>query len=1060
MPHAQPRPLPGFNEKRFARPLALDRPVPFYSWNERMEPAEIQRQIDEMIQAGWGGVFVHSRVGLTTPYLGREWFKAVDATIAHARKRGIKVWLYDEDKWPSGYSGGTVPLANPAYRLQAVIARPAEDPLPPDCTPLAPAREGLALLLWTAPLGHDWFNGTCYAGLMHREAMGRFLKDAYDPYHQRYAAEFGRTIVGAFTDEPCAIFRIRLPEGAMPFTPEFIPAFTARFGYDPLPHLHLLYQDHPDAARFRIHYFRVINQLFEHNFSGQLGAWCEERGIALTGHYMLEDTLRGQLTWGVMIMPNYRRQHFPGVDHLGRRADHAATMKQCQSVVNQFAKPRMLSELYGCTGGSLTFLDRHWIATAQIALGVNLLNPHLSLYTMTGCRKRDYPQNIFYQQPWWKLNRLLDDRLSRLCAALQQGHYVADTLLLHPGESAFVAWQSRLDPARFPGLLGWELNPATPASQRRIDAVDTDFNHAIDTLIGTQRGFDLGDATILAEDASLEPNNPDGPVLRVGVMRYRVVILPTLLTLAESTLALLESFLDAGGPVLLAGRAPRLLDGKPSARLRRFLQRLRNVPLARLPRALNALTPAPLDFPQLSARRRRAVFSHVRDLPNGDRLIYLVNTDRLGSAFDTPLTLPGRWARVDRLNPADGQPAPLQTRQLAAHRETALSFAPGEDHLLLLRRDSLPATSAPPVRPTSGLRPPVRDRRPLPSAAWSVERLDDNALTLDFARYRCGNEAWSPQPVPVIGLQDYLNSTHYGGPLTLAYSFQLDGLAPSRRLRLVVEYPERARIRFNGRRVTADRNATWLDFRWHPIDLTGLARPGPNTIEITYPRFQHGDRTRVEDAFARYGTEIEAIYLIGDFSVRSRVRTESALSPLWHEFKLPPITTHGLDQQEFTVTDPRPLRASDSVPQGLPFYVGRLRWQQALPKLPASGRWFLRLSALDCPVAEVRLDGETVGHFSLNPLEVELPAPRLRPGASLELILYGTMRNLLGPHHHPEGELCQVGPDEFTALPPTKPDAVNDWIHRHTQGQAIPGWVDRYSLVSFGRLGKVELIRR
>ncbi len=34
----------------------------------------------------------------------------------------------------------------------------------------------------------------------------------------------------------------------------------------------------------------------------------------------------------------------------------------------------------------------------NLALGV--------LYTMSGCRKRDYPQNIFYQQPWWHLNHL------------------------------------------------------------------------------------------------------------------------------------------------------------------------------------------------------------------------------------------------------------------------------------------------------------------------------------------------------------------------------------------------------------------------------------------------------------------------------------------------------------------------------------------------------------------------------------------------------------------------------------------------------------------------------
>ncbi len=1051
-----PRPaatVSGFDLARFERPPALDRPVPFYSWNEKMEPAEICRQIDEMVAAGWGGVFVHSRIGLTTPYLGKEWFRAVDATIAHAKKRGIKVWLYDEDKWPSGYSGGTVPLADPAFRLQALVARPAGEASPPDCEAIGAPQAGLQMHVWTAPLGHDWFNGTCYAGLMHRQAMQRFLRDAYDPYHKRYAREFGDTIVGAFTDEPCAIFRIRLPEGAMPYTPEFLRAFQERFGYDPRPLLHLLYREGKGAERFRIHYFRVLNQLFERNFSAQLGAWCEERGVALTGHYMLEDTLYGQLTWGVMIMPNYRRQHFPGVDHLGRRADHAATMKQCQSVVNQFAKPRMLSELYGCTGGSLTFLDRHWIAASQLALGVNLLNPHLSLYTMTGCRKRDYPQNIFYQQPWWPHNRHLDDRLSRLCGALQQGRYVADTLLLHPGESAFAAWRSRLDPARFPGLLGWEMDPGAPESRRAIDAVDADFNAAIDTLLAAQRGFDLGDETILAEDGALGADAEGRPVLRVGVMSYRIVLLPTMLTLAASTLDLLDRFQSAGGVLHCVGRPPRLLEGEPSARLRRFLARLPRTPLDRLRAALDRVAPAPLDLPGLAPARRRKILAHVRDLPDGDRLVYLVNNQRLGAEFDARLLLRGAWARVDALDPADGTVAPLASSPAEGGRATALTFAPGEDRLLWLRRAPAPAT----VRPRGGLRSAPKTVLPLADDDWTVDRLDDNACTLDYARFRRGDGPWSEAPVPVIGLQDYLNSIHYDGPLSLEYAFEVRDFSLNRRMRLVVEYPERARITVNDRTVRANTDATWLDFRWHPIDLARHVRPGRNVIEIVYPKFQHGDRTRVEDAFARYGTEIESIYLVGDFSVRGRFLREHAVQSLWKPFGLPPITTHSLAGDDLVITDPAPLSAGDTVRQGLPFYVGRLRWRRRLPRLAGNGTWFLRASGLDCPVAEVRLDRRRLGRLALNPLEIALPADAAE-GSTLAVTFFGTMRNLLGPHHHPEGELCQVGPDEFSALPPPR-GGENDWIFRRARGEAVAGWVDRYSLVSFGRV-RFELIRR
>ncbi len=48
------------------------RPSPFWSWNEKMNPTELKRQIDEMKKAGYGGFFMHSGVGLVTKYLSDE----------------------------------------------------------------------------------------------------------------------------------------------------------------------------------------------------------------------------------------------------------------------------------------------------------------------------------------------------------------------------------------------------------------------------------------------------------------------------------------------------------------------------------------------------------------------------------------------------------------------------------------------------------------------------------------------------------------------------------------------------------------------------------------------------------------------------------------------------------------------------------------------------------------------------------------------------------------------------------------------------------------------------
>lgn len=105
----------------FVSPTSEYRGAPFWAWNGKLEPAELRRQIRIMDRMGLGGFFMHSRVGLDTPYLSDKWFECVDACIDEADKLGMKAWLYDEDRWPSGAGGGLV-TKNPKYRMRSLVA--------------------------------------------------------------------------------------------------------------------------------------------------------------------------------------------------------------------------------------------------------------------------------------------------------------------------------------------------------------------------------------------------------------------------------------------------------------------------------------------------------------------------------------------------------------------------------------------------------------------------------------------------------------------------------------------------------------------------------------------------------------------------------------------------------------------------------------------------------------------------------------------------------------------------------------------------------------------------
>lgn len=92
------------------------RTVPFWSWNDELEPDELVRQIRAMKQAGLGGFFMHARSGLKTPYMGERWFECVKACILEAERLGLDAWLYDEIGWPSGFGGGEVNASGDEFR--------------------------------------------------------------------------------------------------------------------------------------------------------------------------------------------------------------------------------------------------------------------------------------------------------------------------------------------------------------------------------------------------------------------------------------------------------------------------------------------------------------------------------------------------------------------------------------------------------------------------------------------------------------------------------------------------------------------------------------------------------------------------------------------------------------------------------------------------------------------------------------------------------------------------------------------------------------------------------
>ena len=137
---------------------------------------------------------------------------------------------------------------------------------------------------------------------------------------------------------------------------------------------------------------------------------------------------------------------------------------------------------------------------------------------------------------------------------------------------------------------------------------------------------------------------------------------------------------------------------------------------------------------------------------------------------------------------------------------------------------------------------------------------------------------------------------------------------------LVVEQPEMySAVTVNGKPVSFAGSGYYRDTVFRAADINGLLIPGRNEIVLSLT-FVSGIPTSL-NARARYGTEIESIYLIGDFAVKA----EQADQPLTDTYRnkdgvLPKKPIHSF--KRFTLTKEAAAFTGDLVTQGYPFYAG------------------------------------------------------------------------------------------------------------------------------------------
>ncbi len=893
------------------------RSIPFWSWNDELKSEKLIKQIEWMKEQGFGGYFMHARGGLTTEYLGDDWFQAVADCMEAGERLGMQSWAYDENGWPSGFVGGKLlqdennrdtllKFKVGAYDASAFVSYKIANE---DLVRTEKCEDGCECL----NIYKEKSNST--VDILNPVVVDKFLALTHEEYKARLGDKF-KNLKGFFTDEP------QYYRWAHPYTEMLPKAYYEKYGEDLLDGLGLIFLPKKGYRQFRYRYWKTMQELMLKGFAERVYGWCERNGVQLTGHYIEERSLYYQILCCGGLMPFYEFEHIPGIDCLGRSVPPPVASKQVASVARQLGKKYVLTETFAGCGWDVTPKTLKTIAEAQYVNGINLMCQHLLPYSERGQRKRDFPAHFSAVNPWVKQDfKSFNDYFARLGYLLGESEELVSVALFCPVRSVYFDYQ-RYD---------FEAE----------NKVDTSYLELTKKLSKMNIPYHIVDETVMAKHARVE----NGKLL-VGNYTYEFIVFPEVLTMDKSTRDLFDEYYRQGGKMLFTGSVPSYLEGEEYAYPYESNTTLSEITNAQAYSVDNFET---------------EIQSTIRQI-DGKKFIYTVNTST-DKAW--AIRFKGGFKGFTRLNMET-----LTTEEVT----TVIKLEKGESAVLFCLDKQIEAKAE---RKTIAL-----------DGAFEVLSSSANYMLLDKLQYSFDGKTYS-EKLRYMGVFNELLNKRYSGTVYLKYSF------------FVKEKPKKLQFMAEDMHIQAfSVNGTAVAFSGHSeveegllyADISHCVKEGINEAvfeinfyeseQVYYVLFGKNIDESLKNCLV-YDTTVEACYLKGDFGVYS-----------FDAFQKGKEKNVYLGDNFYIGKMARVIE--NSVTEGYPFFSGNMRLHKTFPLSDVNTALYLDGNySLAC---DLQINGQPVGKPYFSDL-IDLSKHGVVGENELEITLYASNRNLLGPHH-------------------------------------------------------------
>lgn len=972
--------------EQFKNPDAIYRPAPFWIWNEEMSSEETIRQLKEMREHGFGGGFAHVRLGLISPYLGEEFFKCWDETLEFCKQNDIKLYMYDENGWPSGTAGGKVMREVPetwlnwvryrivnsneiesiGNRLKVFAYDEKTNTVGKELTAIPAAKihdlyNGKCMVLYRKYAeGGSWMGGFPMVDLSNPKVTETFIKITHEQYYKHSSDDFGTTIPAVFSDESSIA---GLSEDMFLYSDYVSKKFLEKYGYRLEDNFPAIYEDFngnfdKDPVKVRYDYNNLLSELWITSFIKPISDWCEAHGIAYTGHdqeHSWPQTKGGAYS----EQRTYEYRQWPAIDWLlcdALREDatwnDTLLMHEVRSSANQFNKKRTLVEAYGAAGWHSTFRDYKRIGDWLLVNGLNFFAHHLTHYSIIGSRKRDCPQSFDWREPWWDEYTEYNNYLSRASYLLSNGKMESRILYLNPSTTSYL-----LPISKQQGIIN---------HSKGNDAIKnpdmSDFLAVMKKLEKEQWDFDLGDEFSVANNISFEGNK-----IKVGAMTYDVVLISdNMKNFRRETVDILSRFAKNGGVIISTGDAADYIEGEKApnelAELRKDWIIVNDAD------AVNAKLEELLPKRIISSNGWVTGISQMRRVYDDGREVYFF-TNHSMKPFETEITVKGRSAALWNLY--TGEKTGIECKQNGEFITFKLSLEWTQSAMIVVNdvadiKESVPQATEEVKLNTVNIIPEKDNNIILDHCSLKVDGKETpevyyiEAVTDLFKARGFHGVPW------LDGIQsgsEFIDQKfEQGSGFEACYKVLVkDGALPTH-VAAVIERPDLMNLRVNGVNVAWTGEGHYLDYKMGRIDITPYVKEGMNELVVWSDCFNVRD-------------ELEVLILEGDFGVV-------------------------IENERFVIdTKPENLTYGSWLEQKWRFYPNAVNYNYTctLDKKPESAKIYL--GKYEASAVSVTVNGKYAGVVGRDGDEYAQIADYLKAGNNtITLRVCGSFRNLFGPY--------------------------------------------------------------